>query len=139
MFAVNQVFNQRQGPLPISAVFNSGGGTLVIIFSGSGWANSVGNIGVFITINGVSVGNARTWTNETSSHKAFTTQALVLKGYAAGALTLGITPIQGVSRPKGLHLRPLAEPDMTVSRHPAPIRQTHRRCFDASVQTVWVA
>lgn len=95
MFAVNEVFNQRQGPLPISAVFNSGGGTLVIIFSGSGWANSAGNIGVFITINGVSVGNARTCTNETNSHKAFTTQALVLKGYAAGALTLGITPIQG--------------------------------------------
>src|SRR5271157_4460027 len=48
-------------------------------------------------------------------------------------------PILWVSRPKGLHLRPLAEPDVTVSRHPAPIRQTHRRCFDASVQTVWVA
>jgi hypothetical protein len=27
----------------------------------------------------------------------------------------------GVSRPKGFHLRPLAEPDVNLSAHPAPI------------------
>jgi hypothetical protein len=95
MFAATQVFNQRQGPLPISAVFNQGGGTLLIIVSGSGFATSGMNIGVFITINGASIGNARSFTNEPNSHKAFTTQVIVVKNFAPGALTLGITPIAG--------------------------------------------
>src|ERR1019366_251097 len=35
------------------------------------------------------------------------------------------------SRPKGLHLRPLAERCVRFSPHTAPIRQTRRPCLDA--------
>src|ERR1039458_2266633 len=35
------------------------------------------------------------------------------------------------SRPKGLHLRPLAERCVSLSTHTAPIRQTRRPSFDA--------
>ena len=43
------------------------------------------------------------------------------------------------SRPKGLHLRPLAERCVSLSTHTAPIRQTRRQYFDASVRTVCAA
>src|SRR5208282_3314565 len=43
------------------------------------------------------------------------------------------------SRPKGLHLRPLAERCVSLSTHTAPIRQTRRYCFDANVRTVCAA
>jgi hypothetical protein len=43
------------------------------------------------------------------------------------------------SRPKELHLRPLAERCVSLSTHTAPIRQTRRQCFDASVRTVCAA
>jgi hypothetical protein len=43
------------------------------------------------------------------------------------------------SRPKELHLRPLAERCMSLSTHTAPIRQTRRYCFDANVRTVCAA
>ena len=43
------------------------------------------------------------------------------------------------SRPKGLHLQPLAERCVSLSTHTAPIRQTRRYCFDANVRTVCAA
>ena len=43
------------------------------------------------------------------------------------------------SRPKELHLRPLAERCVSLSTHTAPIRQTRRQYFDASVRTVCAA
>jgi hypothetical protein len=37
-------------------------------------------------------------------------------------------PVQGVvSRPEGFHLQPLAEPDVNLSAHPAPIIQLTTR------------
>ena len=93
MWAATQVFNQRQGPLPLSAPFSSGGGTLVIIFSGSGYSAAAGNIGLVVQIDGSSVATTRSFTNEVNSHKAFTTQILVQKGVAAGAHTLAISAL----------------------------------------------
>jgi len=92
MWAVNQLLNQVQGPLPINVSFNSGGGTLVIMFDGSGWSTSGGNIGLFIQLDGGTIGTTRTFTNEPNSHKTFTTNILVQGNVAGGAhtLTLGV-------------------------------------------------
>jgi hypothetical protein len=38
------------------------------------------------------------------------------------------------SRPEGLHLEPLAEPDVNLSAHPAPIKQTRQSYRYPSVQ-----
>ena len=38
----------------------------------------------------------------------------------------GLRTTVRLSRPVGLHHRPLAEPDVNLSAHPAPIRQTYR-------------
>ena len=43
------------------------------------------------------------------------------------------------SRPRELHPRPLAELDVRLSLHPAPIRQTRRPDLDANVRTVSAA
>ena len=53
-------------------------------------------------------------------------------------LPLSARHVEG-SRPKGLHLRPLAERCVSLSTHTAPIRQTRRYCFVANVRTVCAA
>lgn len=91
MWRATQVMNQRQGPLPITVPFASGGGTLVIIFSGSGYGlNSIGNIGMGLQIDGGTVATTRSFTNEQNSHKAFTTNILVQGNVAAGNHTIGL-------------------------------------------------
>jgi hypothetical protein len=97
MWRATQVMNQRQGPLPINAAFASGGGTLVIIFSGSGFSAGGTNIGLVMQIDGSSVATTRSFTNEPSSHKAFTTNILVQANVAAGAHTLTLAPLVGTS------------------------------------------
>ncbi len=90
MWRATHVMNQRQGPLPINASFASGGGTLVIIFSGSGFAGTATNIGMGLQIDGATVATTRSFTNELSSHKAFTTNILVQANIAAGTHTINL-------------------------------------------------
>jgi hypothetical protein len=78
MWRATNVMNQVQGPLPRSANFTSGGGTLVIIFSGSGFAPTATNIGMMLQLDGSTVAPTRSFTNEPGSHKAFTTNVVVL-------------------------------------------------------------
>lgn len=61
-----------------------------ILYSGSGWGQSVGNIGMGVQIDGGTVGTTRSYTNELSSHKAFTTNFLVQGNVAAGDHTLSL-------------------------------------------------
>jgi len=95
MWRATQVINQRQGALPISATFPSGGGTLVVIFSGSGFAGSATVIGMNLQIDGVIVSNTRSFTNEPNSHKAFTTNIHVQSNIAAGTHSIGLAPLAG--------------------------------------------
>ncbi len=88
MWKVTQLYNM-QAPavsLPMtSGAFTTGGGTLLIFASGEGWAGSAKQIGMSIAVDGVIRGYAKTFTNELSSHKTFTTNALVVTGIAAGS------------------------------------------------------
>jgi hypothetical protein len=92
-----QVMSQRQGPLPINASFASGGGTLVVIFSGSGWSATGGNIGMNLQIDGVNVSSTRSYANEPGSHKAFTTNILVQANIAAGNHSIDLVALPGTS------------------------------------------
>ena len=97
MWRATQVMNQVQGALPKSGNFASGGGTLVIMFSGSGFAGAATNIGMTLQIDGVNRGVTRSFTNEPNSHKAFTTNILVQAGIAAGTHTITLQPLVGTA------------------------------------------
>jgi hypothetical protein len=95
MWNVTQVFNMQPGvtaynppPPLVSGPFVTGGGTLLIFASGSGFKSPAGLIGMSIKIDGTNKGFAKCYTNEPSSHKAFTTNALVVTGIAAGSHTV---------------------------------------------------
>lgn len=91
IFRVTQLLNQRQGPLPINNIpFTTGGGTLVIMFDGSGYSSSANNIGILVQLDSSAIGTTRTFTNEPSSHKTFTTNILVQGNVAAGSHTLSV-------------------------------------------------
>jgi hypothetical protein len=97
MWRVTQVLNQVQGGLPKGGNFTSGGGILVILFSGSGFAGGAMVIGMTLQIDGVNRAFARSFTNEPSSHKAFTTNFLVQPGIAAGNHTINLVALAGTS------------------------------------------
>lgn len=78
-----QVINQKQGPLPIDGTFTSGGGTLVIIFSGSAWASTGNRLGLLVSLDGTQVGSSQVSTNELTSHKSFPANILVIPNIAA--------------------------------------------------------
>jgi hypothetical protein len=95
MWRVNHVMDQAQGSLPKSAGFVSGGGTLMIIFSGSGYGN--GNIGMTLQLDGTSVSTTRCFTNETGSHKTFTANVFVTATAPAGNHTINLIALAGTS------------------------------------------
>ncbi|MEI6312366.1 MAG: hypothetical protein WCP57_08915 [Bacteroidota bacterium] len=81
-----QVWNQNSN-IPAAnptAFTTTAGSKITIIASGSGYKGSAGLIGMDIYVDGVFRGSCRSYTNEISSHKAFTTNALVVSGLAAG-------------------------------------------------------
>jgi len=96
MWNVIQVFNSKQGGLPVkSNEFATGGGTLLIIASGSGWSAVAGNIGMNIQLDGTTIGAARSFTNEINSHKVFSCNPLVRGNIAAGSHTIALVAIAG--------------------------------------------
>jgi hypothetical protein len=92
MWNAVQLLNAQPGPLPnTTAAFTSGGGILLIFASGSGYAATAGQqIGMEIFVDGVIKGFAKSFTNEIASHKAFTANALLVSGVAAGSHTVGL-------------------------------------------------
>ena len=85
---VNQLLNMHSD-LPAPVTFTTGGGTLIIFASGSGFRQDTeGLVGMNITVDGTLYGDAKVYTNEYWSHKAFTTNALVVNNLQAGSHTL---------------------------------------------------
>lgn len=99
MWNVTQVINNRQGGLPLtSGTFTTGGGTLVVIASGSGFSTAGGsNIGMSVQIDSATIGYVRAFTNEASSHKVFSANALVRKGIDAGSHTITLSAFSGTN------------------------------------------
>lgn len=85
-----QVLNLSPGGLPVTGAFSSSGKTVVVFISGTGYAASAKLIGMELLVDGVSKGFAKSFTNESSSHKAFSSNAIVISGLAAGTHTLSL-------------------------------------------------
>ncbi len=98
MWNITQLFNNEAGAAPKSKQFTSGGGTLLIFASGSGWSPDVARqIGMDIKIDNILKGSAKSFTNEINSHKTFSANFLVVTGISAGTHTLALTTIAGTS------------------------------------------
>lgn len=85
-----QVWNQNQNipAINTNAFTTTAGSKITIIASGSGYRATTGIIGMDIYVDGTFRGSCKTYTNEVNSHKAFTTNALVVSGLAAGTHSL---------------------------------------------------
>ena len=79
MWNVAQVMDRRTGPLPVSATFNCGGGTLLIFVSGTAFRSSAGPFSLVITVddNADSRQFIDVYTNEANSHKAIPATGLL--------------------------------------------------------------
>ncbi len=89
---VSEPINNSIAGLPIVVPFTTGGGSLLLFVSGSGFSNAGAQvIGVQILIDGIFHGVAQVFTNEALSHKSFTANATLVKGILAGAHTLTLT------------------------------------------------
>ncbi len=87
MWNVHQLLNQKSGALPMFGRFISNGGTLLLFASGSGFrrpSSGAGFIALEVSIDGVPVGRAHTFTNEVDSHKAFIPAFFVTGPIGAG-------------------------------------------------------
>lgn len=90
MWNVTQVFDRKPGGLPVSANFNSSGGTLIVFVSGTAFRREPGLFSLSITIDNTQQKFIDLFTNEVNSHKAFPSTALVFTGYSAGVHALQI-------------------------------------------------
>jgi hypothetical protein len=92
---VSEPISNSIAGLPIAVPFTTGGGSLLLFVSGSGFSNAGAQaIGIQILIDGIFHGMAQVFTNEALSHKSFTANATLVKGILAGAhmLTLAAMP-----------------------------------------------
>lgn len=64
--------------------FDTHGGSIMLNVNGSGYGTSAKQIGMDIYVDGTWYGRCRTFTNETSSHKTFSTNFMVVNGLSAG-------------------------------------------------------
>lgn len=86
MFKVSQPINYQNGSTTatISGSFNSSGGTLVLIASGSAMAPAAPQmIGMELLIDNVSKGFLKLWANDSWNHKALISNIFVITGLAA--------------------------------------------------------
>jgi hypothetical protein len=126
MWRVTQVYSYVSGPLTRSGgTFTSGGGTLLIFASGSGFRGAAaGMIGMRIRIDGTERGVAQCFTNEVGSHKTFVTNCLVVGGIAAGSHAVSLEAMDTLTLSDGndrFDLTVLELPFQTFTIIPIPI------------------
>jgi len=101
-FKATTLMASRIGPLPLSTVFTSRGGTLLVFASGTGFRNNpastAGVMGMQVRIDSVVMADVKGFTNELNSHKAFPPSFTVATYIAAGPHTLDLVPMDGNTR-----------------------------------------
>ncbi len=93
---VSQPMINVPGPLWTQAPFVTGGGSLLVFVSGSGFS-PLGQeaIGVQIRIDGVAQGVVQVFTNEGNSHKSFTSSATLIQNILPGAHLITLVALPG--------------------------------------------
>ena len=88
------------GPLPLtSASFTTSGGTLLLFYSGSGYADVASRmIGMTVKIDGTVVDQTGVFANQSLNHMAFVSKQWVLTGIAAGAHTVSLEAMNANSK-----------------------------------------
>jgi hypothetical protein len=92
--SVKIVMDDSAGPLPAAgktAMFASGGGQLMIVISGSGFAASPTQLDVEVQLDGTPIGHLTVTTNEANSHKSFPARMLTAAP-ASGTHTIALVP-----------------------------------------------
>jgi hypothetical protein len=92
MWRVTELFNAQAFDKSLSATFSTGGGTLVVMASGSGRRGTVGTVGMNVLIDNNTVASPATWSNEVDSHKSFVAVFTVVRNIASGSHTLSLNP-----------------------------------------------
>jgi hypothetical protein len=90
MWRVTHVFDRKAGPLPITADFTTGGGTLVVLFTGTAFRANAGFVNLVMSIDNQDSMWIDLYTNEGNSHKTLPLQFRILSGISAGNHTLKI-------------------------------------------------
>lgn len=93
-FKLTQLITNHGG-LPGSTSFSTGGGTVLMMASGSGYTSTIGTISVTLSVDSAAVGTLQLTANEVSSHKAFVPIFIVLSGLAAGTHSLTFAATSG--------------------------------------------
>ena len=98
-FKATTLMAARSGALPLSTVFTSSGGTLLLFASGSGFRNNgAGILGMMVRIDDMVMADVKAFTNETGSHKAFPPSFSVVTSIGAGSHTLDLIPLDANTR-----------------------------------------
>lgn len=93
--AIQVILNQKPGPLPLTATFNSlSDAPSTLIVSGSVWSIAVNQtIGISIQLDGVQVGTAQLFSNTGSTHRAVVPAYIPIKlQQGQHKLTLALMP-----------------------------------------------
>jgi hypothetical protein len=98
VFTPSDLFTEASGPLPItSQAFTSSGGMLMVFASGSGSSPAAStSIGMYLELDGATIGNASFFTNEASSHKALVS-TVIFTTPLAGSHTITVQPLTGTT------------------------------------------
>jgi hypothetical protein len=90
---MTQLFSQQPGPLPLTTTYESQGGSLMFILSGSAWStiNWI-TLGVNLSIDGTVIGSAKASINEPYSHHTVVSNGIVLQNLPAGKHVIKLTP-----------------------------------------------
>ncbi len=92
--AAAQVINAAAGPFPVSGMFTSGGGTIVLLVDGSGFSGiGAAPIGLTVSVDGAQQGVVRGYVNEANTHRAMVASTMVVTGLAAGSHTVTLTAL----------------------------------------------
>jgi hypothetical protein len=90
--AVTEPFANQKGPLPVSGLFTSAGGRLIITVSGSAFRTAIGSgtLGFDVAIDGIKIGSINGFTNEPQSHRTLPTRTFVVQTVGAGNHTISL-------------------------------------------------
>lgn len=92
--AIQVIFNQQQGPLPLTANFQApSDAPMYLEVTGSVWTQSANSmIGIAIQLDGTAIGTAQIFSNTPSTHRAVVSSYIKVQ-LQQGQHTLELSPI----------------------------------------------
>jgi hypothetical protein len=94
--AIQVIFNQKNGPLPLNATFNApSDAPMYLEITGSVWTQTANQmIGIGVVLDGQAVGKAQIFSNTASTHRAVVSTYIPIQ-LKQGSHTLALGPATG--------------------------------------------